>query len=40
MALALPEGQTGSYAVLGALRLYLDFINLFLFLLRLFGRRR
>jgi FtsH-binding integral membrane protein len=40
MALQLPEGQTGSYAVLGALRLYLDFINLFLFLLRLFGRRR
>lgn len=27
-------------AVLGALRLYLDFINLFLLLLRLFGRRR
>ena len=27
-------------AILGALRLYLDFINLFLFLLRIFGRRR
>jgi FtsH-binding integral membrane protein len=27
-------------AIHGALRLYLDFINLFLFLLRLFGRRR
>jgi len=40
MALALPDGKTGSYAVLGALRLYLDFINLFLFMLRLFGRRR
>jgi hypothetical protein len=40
MALSLPEGQTGSYAVVGALSLYLDFINLFLFLLRLFGRRR
>jgi FtsH-binding integral membrane protein len=40
MALALPDGRTGSYAVLGALKLYLDFINLFLFLLRLFGRRR
>ncbi|MCI0399184.1 MAG: Bax inhibitor-1/YccA family protein [Chloroflexi bacterium] len=26
--------------ILGALRLYLDFINLFLFILRLFGRRR
>jgi FtsH-binding integral membrane protein len=40
MALALPEGQTGSYAILGALSLYLDFINLFLFLLRFLGRRR
>ena len=40
MALSLPEGQTGAYAILGALRLYLDFINLFLFLLRVFGRRR
>ena len=29
-----------SMAVLGALRLYLDFINMFLLLLRLFGRRR
>ena len=27
-------------AILGALTLYLDFINLFLYLLRLFGRRR
>lgn len=27
-------------AVMGALRLYLDFINLFLFMLRLFGRRK
>jgi len=27
-------------AILGALRLYLDFVNLFLLLLRLFGRRR
>jgi FtsH-binding integral membrane protein len=26
-------------AIIGALMLYLDFINLFLFLLRLFGRR-
>lgn len=32
--------HTAKYAVLGALTLYLDFINLFLFLLRLFGRRR
>ena len=29
-----------SYAIYGALALYLDFINLFLFLLRLFGNRR
>jgi uncharacterized protein len=40
MALALPEGQTTSYAVVGALALYLDFINLFLFLLRFLGVRR
>jgi uncharacterized protein len=40
MAAALPEGQTGSYAVVGALSLYLDFINLFLFLLRFLGGRR
>jgi FtsH-binding integral membrane protein len=32
--------QQESYAVMGALVLYLDFINLFLFLLRLFGGRR
>ncbi|MCX7880671.1 MAG: Bax inhibitor-1/YccA family protein [Ignavibacteria bacterium] len=29
----------GRYSILAALMLYLDFINLFLFLLRLFGRR-
>jgi uncharacterized protein len=40
MALALPSGNTGSYAVVGALTLYLDFINLFLMLLRLAGDRR
>jgi FtsH-binding integral membrane protein len=40
MALALPEGQGGSYAIVGALTLYLDFINLFLFLLRFMGNRR
>jgi FtsH-binding integral membrane protein len=40
MALALPGGQTGAYAVVGALALYLDFINLFLFLLRFTGSRR
>lgn len=40
MAVALPEGKLGSYAVVGALSLYLDFINLFFFILRLFGGRR
>jgi FtsH-binding integral membrane protein len=40
MAMALPEGQTGWYAIVGALALYLDFINLFLFLLRFMGNRR
>jgi FtsH-binding integral membrane protein len=40
MAAALPEGQVGSYAIVGALSLYLDFINLFLFLLRFLGGRR
>jgi uncharacterized protein len=40
MALATPDGQAGSYAIVGALALYLDFVNLFLFLLRLFGGRR
>lgn len=32
--------QAQKMALLGALALYLDFINLFLLLLRLFGRRR
>jgi uncharacterized protein len=40
MALAMPDGQTGSYAIVGALALYLDFINLFMMLLRLTGSRR
>jgi uncharacterized protein len=40
MALAMPSGQTGSYAIVGALALYLDFINLFLMLLRFMGNRR
>ena len=31
--------STQKYAVLGALTLYLDFINLFLYLLRIFGKR-
>jgi FtsH-binding integral membrane protein len=40
MAVALPDGRTGAYAVVGALSLYLDFINLFFFLLRFLGNRR
>jgi len=40
MATALPEGKLGSYAILGALSLYLNFINLFLFMLRFMGGRR
>jgi FtsH-binding integral membrane protein len=40
MAVALPDGRVGSYAVVGALSLYPDFINLFFFILRLFGGRR
>lgn len=31
---------SGKKAIMGALRLYLDFVNLFLMLLRLFGNRR
>ena len=40
MALAMPSGQISSYAIVGALALYLDFINLFLFMLRFMGHRR
>jgi FtsH-binding integral membrane protein len=42
MALMTSAGTTGSYAIVGALSLYLDFVNLFLMLLRLQGggRRR
>jgi FtsH-binding integral membrane protein len=40
MALTTPSGQLGSHAIVGALALYLDFINLFLMLLRLMGSRR
>jgi FtsH-binding integral membrane protein len=32
--------NAGKIAILGALTLYLDFVNLFLFLLRIFGRSR
>jgi FtsH-binding integral membrane protein len=34
------EVVAGKKAVMGALRLYLDFINLFMMLLQLFGQRR
>jgi FtsH-binding integral membrane protein len=40
MGAAIAEGQAGSYAVVGALSLYLNFINLFLMLLRFTGTRR
>ena len=40
--LGITEGEETSNkaSILGALTLYLDFVNIFLFLLRLFGRRR
>jgi FtsH-binding integral membrane protein len=38
--LVASTGSVEKAAVIGALRLYLDFINLFLFLLRLTGSRR
>ena len=34
------DGSAGKMALLGGLTLYLDFINLFLMILRLFGRRK
>lgn len=40
MALRAEGPSVSSYAIVGALALYLDFINLFLMILRLFGRRR
>jgi len=40
MAREAPTGDAGSYAIVGALALYLDFLNLFLFLLRFTGNRR
>ena len=39
-AAAWAGGGTGSIAIVGALTLYLDFINLFLAILRLLGKRR
>jgi FtsH-binding integral membrane protein len=40
MIAANPTFEVQRIAILGALSLYLDFINLFLLLLRIFGRRR
>lgn len=39
MALQAPMESVGKLATVGALSLYLDFINMFLFLLRFFGNR-
>lgn len=39
MAMTAPAGATSRLATIGALNLYLDFINLFLYLLRIFGNR-
>ena len=38
--LRIPGASVGKKAILGALHLYLDFLNLFLFMLSLFGNRR
>ena len=40
MAMEMPGEHLGRLATLGALSLYLDFINLFLYLLRFFGNSR
>ena len=40
MAQVMPADQIGRLATLGALSLYIDFINLFLYLLRFFGSSR
>jgi hypothetical protein len=40
MAAQMPEAGYGRLATIGALSLYLDFINLFLYLLRFFGNNR
>ncbi|MDE5659686.1 MAG: Bax inhibitor-1/YccA family protein [Muribaculaceae bacterium] len=40
MAEIMPASSTGHLATIGALNLYLDFINLFLYLLRFFGSSR
>lgn len=40
IAMLAPAESVGKLATIGALSLYLDFINLFLYLLRIFGDRR
>jgi FtsH-binding integral membrane protein len=42
MAASSGMGESGlaSFAIFGALQLYLDFVNIFLHLLRIFGKRR
>ncbi len=40
MAAMMPASEIGRLATIGALSLYLDFINLFLYLLRFFGSSR
>jgi FtsH-binding integral membrane protein len=40
MAVSVPEERHGAYSVVGALSLFITFINLFLMLLRLMGGRR
>lgn len=40
MAMQMPDATDGRLATIGALSLYLDFINLFIYLLRFFGSSR
>ena len=40
MSVEVGEADYVRLSIIGALKLYLDFINMFLFLLRIFGRRR
>lgn len=40
MAMQVPAGSEWRLSIIGALELYLDFVNLFLYLLRIFGNRR
>ena len=39
MAIQMDTASAGKLATIGALNLYLDFVNLFLYLLRIFGNR-